>query len=89
MTDKILEASEFGLNSKTILVKIDSNHIGIIKNRKSRIIMKDGTKILEAVEQIKKISPDTKVSLITNAPVCSKTTKYLLENDIEIISETP
>ena len=88
MTDKILEASEFGLSSRTILLRIDSNHIGIIKKRKSRIIMKDGNKILETAEQIRKISPDTKVSLITNAPVCSKTTKYLLENGIEIIKET-
>ncbi len=88
MTDKFLEASEFGLSSRTILVKIDSNHVGIIKNRKSRIIMKDGNKILESVDQIKKVSPDTKVSLITNAPVCSKTTKYLLENGIEIIYDT-
>jgi len=87
MMDKILEASKFGLSSRTILVKIDSNHIGIIKNRKSRIIMKDGVKILESAEQIKKMSPDTRVSLITNAPVCSKTTKYLMENEIEVINK--
>lgn len=87
MMDKILEASKFGLSSRTILVKIDSNHIGIIKNRKSRIIMKDGVKILKSAEQIKKMSPDTRVSLITNAPVCSKTTKYLMENEIEVINK--
>ena len=85
MTDEILISSDYGLKSRTLLVKIEENHIGIVKNRKSRIIMKDGNKILESAEQIKKVSPGTKVSLITNAPVCSKTEKYLLGNGIYTI----
>jgi len=89
MADNNLQASEYGLNSRTIIIKIEKNHIGIVKNRKSRIIMKDGNKILELAKQIIKISPDTKVSLITNAPVCSKTAKYLLKNDIEVICKVP
>ncbi len=85
MIDKILNASDYGLNSRTVLIEIEKNHIGIVKNRKSRIIMKDRNKILETAEQIQKISPGAEVSLITNALVCSKTEKYLLENGIKIL----
>ena len=87
MINKILESSKYNLSSRTVLAEIENNHIAIVKNRKSRIIMKDGKKILETAKQIQAASPKTKVSLITNAPVCSKTTKYLLENGIEVITE--
>ena len=46
--------------------------------------MKDGHKILETVKQIKN-KTSSNVSLATTAPVCSKTTKFLNENDIKII----
>ena len=79
--EKSKKQIEFADNAKA------SNHIAIVKNRKSRIIMKDGEKILESAKQIQSVSPKTKVSLITNAPVCSKTTKYLFENGIKVINE--
>ncbi len=47
-------------------------------------MMADGEKLLAKASEIKKHPPWTNVSLETNAPVCSKTTKYLAENGIEI-----
>ena len=87
MDRKTIDPSKFNLNNRTVLVEIRPKHIGIVKNRKSRIIMKDGEKILNIAIQIKLVFPNTKVSLITNAQVCSKTAKYLLENEIEVIHE--
>ncbi len=87
MINKILESSKYNLGSRTVLAEIENNHIAIVKNRKSRIIMKDGKKILETAKQIQSVSPKAKVSLVTNAPVCNKTTKYLLEKGIEVINE--
>ena len=49
--------------------------------------MKDGHRINEQKKSINKAKPNTKVSLETNAPVCSKTKKYLLSKGIQIISK--
>lgn len=83
--DKTIDPKEFGLTSRTILKRISSKHITIVINRKSRIIMSDGKKILEKVKIIRKHNNSIKISLETNAPVCSKTTKFLAENGIGII----
>jgi len=71
----IVDPKKLGLNSR---LKIDKKEdsISIIIDRKSRIIMKDGIKIHNNVKIIKKHF-DLPVQLITNAPVCSKTSKYL------------
>ena len=73
-----------GAPSRSVIGEDSSNHIYIIKNIKSRIIMKDGHKIVEVVKQIKN-KTNSVVSLATTAPVCSKTTKFLNKNDIKII----
>ena len=39
-----LDSEKFGLSKKVELLKLGQNHIGIVKNRKSRIIMADGRK---------------------------------------------
>lgn len=41
---------EFGLPVRTVLKQIDDNTIAIVMNRKGRIIMGDGKKILESEE---------------------------------------
>ena len=46
--------------------------------------MKDGRQIFEQIQQIKKHTPNSKVSLATKAPVCGKTTKYFNEERIKI-----
>ena len=81
---KKIDPKIIGAPSRSVIGEDNSNHIYIIKNIKSRIIMKDGHKIVETVKQIKN-KTSSSVSLATTAPVCSKTTKFLNENDIKII----
>jgi len=74
-----LSPKDFGLPPRTVLEEIDKNKIAIVINRKSRIIMADGRKILDKVKIIQKAQPGTSVVLKTTAPVCSKTTRLLEE----------
>ena len=72
---------------KRFNVATDSDdNIYIVKNIKSRIIMKDGFKLFDLAKKIKEVK-NTTVSLATTAPVCSKTKKYLKENEIKITSD--
>ena len=64
-------------------VKLNKN-IYIVKNIKSRIIMKDGMKIVDIAKSIQ-AQKSTKKYLATTAPVCSKTKKYLEENQIKTV----
>ena len=75
-------ANNFGLNSRVNLVRHD-DHIGIIIDRKSRIIMKDGPRIVNQAKKIN-IIQESKICLYTSAPVCSKTKEFLKKNDIVI-----
>ncbi len=79
-----LEPQSYGLNTRTKLVRVD-NSIGIIIDRKSRIIMKDGHRIVKQAYAIQ-IKENKPVVLITSAPVCSKTKQYLSANNILINS---
>ncbi len=81
---KKVDSKSVGAPSRSVIGEDGNNHLYIIKNIKSRIIMKDGHKILETVKQIKNKTKSS-VSLATTAPVCSKTTRFLNENDIKII----
>ena len=81
---KEIDPKIVGASPRSVIGEDSSNHIYIIKNIKSRIIMEDGHKIVETVKQIKN-ETNGSVSLATTAPVCSKTTKFLNENDIKII----
>ena len=81
---KKIDPKIIGAPSRSVIGEDNSNHIYIIKNIKSRIIMKDGHKIVETVKQIKN-KTNGGVSLATTAPVCSKTTKFFNKNDIKII----
>ena len=76
-----------GLSARLTLEEIDSNAVAIVINRKSRIIMADGKKILANAEKIKKARPGCTVMLECTAPVCSKTLKYLAEQGITLIEE--
>ncbi len=79
-----LEPHLYGLSARTNLVQID-NSIGILIDRKSRIIMKDGHRIVKQAHAIQ-IKENKPVILITSAPVCSKTKQYLSANNILINS---
>jgi len=83
---KTVRANKFGLSGRTMIGVDNKNNHYIIKNIKSRIIMKTGKKINKIA---KKIKPNFKggVFLATTAPICSKTKKYLKEKKINIISD--
>jgi len=68
-----------------VLTQVSKNHVAIVKDRKSRIIMKDGETILEQAGMIQEKSPGVQVSLKTSAPVCSKTRAFLTENGIDVM----
>lgn len=81
---KEIDSKSVGAPARSVIGQDNNNRLYIIKNIKSRIIMKDGYKIAEAVKQIKN-KTNSSVSLATTAPICSKTTRFLNENDIKII----
>ena len=77
------DPKKYGLNTRTVLIENERKEIIIVINRKSRIIMKDGRKILEKVRKIQQ-QENKIISVKTNAPLCSKTKQHLQENGIEI-----
>ena len=81
---KEIDSKSVGAPTRSVIGQDNNNRLYIIKNIKSRIIMKDGHKIVEVVKQIKN-KTNSSVSLATTAPVCSKTTRFLNKNNIKII----
>lgn len=79
---------KFGLPKRLKLIQIDAKTIGIIKKRKSRIIIKDGLQILDIAKQIRKLDKSLSIYLIIEGPICSKTISLLAKNKIEIVSES-
>ena len=75
----------FGLPGKTIIEELDRNHYALVVDRKSRVIMADGKKLVEKAAKIKALEPGTKISLRSTAPVCSKTTRFLAGQGIDLI----
>ena len=78
-----LDPKKYGLNARTVLIENEQKEIIIVINRKSRIIMKDGRKILEKAR--KRQQQENKIiSVSTEAPVCSKTKQHPQKNGIEV-----
>jgi len=73
----------YNLHPKVRLKKTEKD-IFIVIDRKSRIVMKDGRRIFEIATKIKQIETGIKISVLSNAPICSKTQKFLFQNDITI-----
>ncbi len=82
--NQTIDPKRFGLHPSTKLAETEKNHFIILIDRKSRIIMKDGKKILEKVSKIKASVPDALVTVSTTAPVCSKTKQFLEEHNVSI-----
>ena len=81
----ITDPQAYGLPPRTILKDMGTNRIAIVINRKSRIIMADGKKILNKAEKIRSHNESLEISLETTAPVCSKTSKFLNAQGITVI----
>lgn len=84
MTERV-NPKIYGLPPKTVLEELDYNTIALVINRKSRIIMADGNRILQKISKIKAVEPDMKVIFKTTAPICSKTRTLLENSDIHVI----
>ena len=82
---KKIDPKLYNLHSRIILRK-NKKDIYIVIDRKSRIIMKDGHRIFEIVKKIRDSETGKNVSVLSGAPVCSKTRKFLTENNITIKS---
>jgi len=87
MTSQILDPKQFGLPPRTVLEQVDDCTIAIVINRKSRIIMADGEKIIEKAAKIKEAIPSTLVALKTTAPVCSKTMALLSASGVDVVNK--
>ena len=81
---KTIDPINVGAPKRSNVAMDNNNNIYIVKNIKSRIIMKDGLKLFDLAKKIKTVKNAT-VFLATTAPVCSKTTKYLEENEIKTV----
>ena len=79
---KLANPKIFNPSSRAVIEET-KQQLSLIINRKSRIIMKDGRRLLEQIKEIKKTT-NKPVSIFTTAPVCSKTKKFLNNNKIEI-----
>ena len=83
---KNIDPTQYNLSSRVDLRQDRLGDLLIIIDRKSRIIMKDGIRVLEMVKKINKIDPKKNISVRTSAPICSKTKKLLLDNSIIVKS---
>ena len=81
---KNIDPKRYNLSSRTILRQIRKNNISIIIDRKSRIIMKDGQRIMKQAQAIHQMISNMSITVLTSAPVCSKTRALLLEKNIYI-----
>lgn len=83
---KLLDPKKYGLGSRTVIGEANDGQLFLIKDRQSRIIMKDGMKILEQINSIKRSANADRVVLTTQAPICGKTTKLFVENEIKVVA---
>ena len=81
---KTVDPKKYNLSSRVSLQENSSNELCIVMNRKSRIIMKDGYRILEIAEKIKQVENKRKVKVLSSAPVCSKTRDFLNKKGLSL-----
>ena len=81
---KNIDPALFNISSRTKLFMDDLGNINMLIERKSRIIIKDGKKIIAISKKIKSINEKNRLTVFTSAPVCSKTKGLLEKNKIYI-----
>ena len=81
---KKLDSIKYGLNSRIKLFQNTKKEVFLIIDRKSRVIMKDGLRIVDIAEKVKSKEEYTGFYLKTSAPVCSKTKLYLNQRNVLI-----
>jgi hypothetical protein len=80
-----IDPATLGLPDRTVLERLGANHLALVKDRKSRIVMNDGMKIFKNAEAIWRTYPEIRISVKTSAPICSKTRAFLKERGIEVL----
>ena len=81
---KKIDPKRYNLSPRLNLQQNELNEFILIIDRKSRVVMKDAHRILEMVNRIQSIEKDRHVSMVTSAPVCSKTRTFLSDNSISV-----
>ena len=81
---KKIDPKRYNLSQRLNLQQNELNELFIIIDRQSRIIMKDGHRILKMVNRIQSVEKDRHVSVLTSAPVCSKTKTFLSNHSIPV-----
>lgn len=79
---KLIDPNLYNIKSK-LIIEDRGDEICIVINRKSRIIMKDGERIIGYASSIQKTTPKP-ITIETTAPVYSKTKAFLLNHRIPI-----
>jgi len=79
-----IDPQKYNLSSRIALQEDESKNVFIKINRKSRIVMKDGHRILEIVKKIKQIEKQKNIGVLSQAPICSKTKMFLNKNGVSI-----
>ena len=82
---KQIDPKIYDLPSRTVLMQNNSIKFTLLINRKSRIVMKDALTIIKKVVKIKEKVQSASVDLETSTPVCSKSIKFLTENNVDIV----
>ena len=82
---KNIDPKKYNLHFRVKLLGKDKR-VFIVINRKSRIIMKDGHRIVKIAKQINQVEVDKEVNVLSGAPVCKRTKTFLLENHIVVKS---
>jgi hypothetical protein len=80
-----IDPKAFNLPPRTVIEEDVDGHLTLVIDRKSRLIMADGRKIIAKAEIIRMSGCNKPINLRTTAPICSKTIKYLTEHDVKII----
>ena len=83
---KTVDPLDYNLPPRTKILIDNSGSFFIVVDRKSRVIMKDGHKIVNIAKHIKEVNQKANISLLTSAPVCSKTSKLLSKNKIRTLA---
>ncbi len=78
-----LNPAKYNLHPRIKLLGKDNN-IFILIDRKSRIIMKDGYRIVEIAKRISKIDAKKEIFVLSNAPICGKTQNFLSDKGIAV-----
>ena len=83
---KHIDPKNYNLPPRTKLLQDNTGSLFVLIDRKSRVVMKDGNRVVKIAEDIRKVNQNKKISLLTSAPVCSKTKKYLLKFSIPVLA---